>query len=449
MEDKTIYTNARNIRSVIRYLKRFKNTSLVIHLQDEALENPVFLNHLHDIALIHEAGIKIVIVAGAKKAINKALEKENISWTEKNGLRITEAAAVPFIKTASFDVANTIMTAFSAEKISAVIGNWVKARSKGVIDGFDYGLCGEIESLDLGSIQKVLDNNFIPIFPCLGWSSLGKPYNISSLHLAKEIAIALKAEKLFYLSNIDTLNIKNKFASFETSFDNKTSLENINAVNSIDLEKGLESNNLESKEKYILQIALDACKQKVERVHILDFALDGVIINELFSEQGSGLMIYESQYGAIRSMKREDIAPVLSLMRPFVEKGILLYRSEEEMKAIYEDFVVYEIDGAIRACAALHFYFDNDETKRQGEIAAIAVDENYTKTGIGFKLVAFLKEKAISNNMKSIFVLTTQTGDWFEKMGFAQAKIESLPQEKQKIIDKKRKSKIFRLDLSE
>ena len=148
-------------------------------------------------------------------------------------------------------------------------------------------------------------------------------------------------------------------------------------------------------------------------------------------------------------MKREDIAPVLSLMRPFVEKGILLYRSEEEMKAIYEDFVVYEIDGAIRACAALHFYFDNDETKRQGEIAAIAVDENYTKTGIGFKLVAFLKEKAISNNMKSIFVLTTQTGDWFEKMGFVQAKIESLPQEKQKIIDTKRKSKIFRLDLSE
>ena len=51
--------------------------------------------------------------------------------------------------------------------------------------------------------------------------------------------------------------------------------------------------------------------------------------------------------------------------------------------------------------------------------------------------------------MKSIFVLTTQTGDWFEKMGFAQARIESLPQEKQKIIDTKRETKMLRWELSE
>jgi amino-acid N-acetyltransferase len=191
-----------------------------------------------------------------------------------------------------------------------------------------------------------------------------------------------------------------------------------------------------------LNLALEACKKGLERVHLIDQRIDGVILNELFSELGSGLMIYDDNYGAIRPMDLEDVADVLSLMRPFVKKGILLERSEAQLKELHGDFVVYEIDGAIRACAALHVYGEE-----QGEIAAVVVDERYNKAGIGIKLIDFLKKKARSLGIASLFVLTTQTADWFEKQGFKPDILESIPLAKQEKIDKNRKSKVFRLEL--
>ena len=104
---------------------------------------------------------------------------------------------------AAFDVSNQIMTAFAGERKTSVIGNWVRARGKGVIDGFDYGTSGEIEKLQTDSIKTVLDNGFIPIFPCIGWSIAGKPYNISSIELSQQIAINLNADKLFFLVEIN------------------------------------------------------------------------------------------------------------------------------------------------------------------------------------------------------------------------------------------------------
>ena len=85
METPKILENAQNIRSVIRYLKRFKNTTFVIHLPDSILESSVFLNHISDIALIHNAGIRIVLVAGAKNRINGLLESAGILWQAKTG----------------------------------------------------------------------------------------------------------------------------------------------------------------------------------------------------------------------------------------------------------------------------------------------------------------------------------------------------------------------------
>ena len=435
METPKILENAQNIRSVIRYLKRFKNTTFVIHLPDSILESSVFLNHISDIALIHNAGIRIVLVAGAKKRINSLLESAGILWQEKDGLRVSGENAMPHIKMASFDVANSIMTALAAEKISAVIGNWVKARGKGIIDGFDYESCGEIDQVDLPSIHSVLENNFIPIFPCLGWSSSGRPYNISSIDLAKEIAIQLKSEKLFFLNDYELEEIFLEKKAHENESINALSVQNLEAILK-------ENRAIPIHAARLLNLALEACKKGLERVHLIDQRIDGVILNELFSELGSGLMIYDDNYGAIRSMDLEDVADVLSLMRPFVKKGILLERSEVQLKELHGDFVVYEIDGAIRACAALHVYGEE-----QGEIAAVVVDERYNKAGIGIKLIEFLKKKARGLGIASLFVLTTQTADWFEKQGFKPDILESIPFAKQEKIDKNRKSKVFRLEL--
>ena len=144
----TATKKAENVREVIRYLQKFKNALVVIYLDDKTIESPLFSSHIRDIALLHQAGLKVVIIPGARRRIDEVLNTNKITWTYRENIRIASAQAMPLIKMAAFDVSNTIMTSLAANSITAVIGNWVRARSKGIIDGFDYGTAGEIDRLE-------------------------------------------------------------------------------------------------------------------------------------------------------------------------------------------------------------------------------------------------------------------------------------------------------------
>ena len=102
--------------------------------------------------------------------------------------------------------------------------------------------------------------------------------------------------------------------------------------------------------------------------------------------------------------------------------------------------IVYEMDGSIKACAALHLYND-----KQAEIAAIAVDETCSHLGTGPKLVNYLLALAKEKKCTTVFVLTTQTADWFLQLGFKESTIDSLPLVRKNQWTEKRGSKVFRL----
>lgn len=439
--NKDLFThNAQRIRDVIRYIKRFKNATVVIHIDDRILESSLFTSHISDIAMMHEVGLKVIIVPGAKKRIDEVLTLNNVNWKNKDGFRITEENSIPLIKMAAFDVSNKIMTALSGNGLTALIGNWVRSRAKGIIEGFDYGICGEIDKIQIDALNTVLENGFIPIFPCIGWSASGKPYNISSIRLACETAICLKADKLFFLTPDYSITSK----EFNISSELPLSPEGcVPALNLEELDKFLlENENNKSPVMNLLKNGLETCKKGVARVHILDGQIDGTLPCEIFSDLGSGTMLYTSNYGGIRKMKIDDASYIIALMRPFIDRGILLNRTEQELQENFSDYIVYELDGAIRACASLKIYDD-----MQGEICAIAVDKTCSHMGIGPKLVFYLIEEAKRKNIKTVFVLTTQTSDWFEKIGFTADDIETLPDKRKSLWSKKRNSKLFRLNL--
>ena len=429
---------AERIRDVIRYIRRFKNATVVIYIDDALLASPLFTSHIRDICLIHEAGLQVLIVPGARNRIDQVLNEAKIEWSIKDGCRIADEDAMPLIKMAAFDVSNRIMTALAGEKRTAVIGNWVRARGKGVLNGVDFATSGEIDKLQDDAIQTVLDSGFIPIFPCIGWSQTGKPYNISSLSLAEQIASHLKADKLFFMMPDTEITSREFFIPEGIGL---SAEDCVPAMNLEELELFLEKNR--DKDKKVLQLlnlASSACKNGVSRVHILNGSIDGTLPCEIFSNLGSGTMIYKSDYGGIRDMTREDIPALLNLIRPFVEHGNLLPRTEAQLQEQFKNFIVYEMDGGIRACAALEPYSD-----AQMEIAAVAVDETCAHIGIGPKLIDFLIQRAKTRGAKCVFVLTTQTADWFERLGFVSASIDTLPEKRKAIWTPERGSKVFRL----
>ena len=434
----TTSKKAENVRDVIRYLQKFKNALLVIYLDDKTISSPLFSSHIRDIALLHQAGLQVVLIPGARRRIDEVLNNAKIKWSHNEGIRVTTADAMPLIKMAAFDVSNTVMTSLAANNITAVIGNWVRARGKGVLGGFDFGTAGEIDKLETEAIRTVLNDGFIPIFPCIGWNAAGHPYNISSMLLAKQVAMNLKADKLFFMLFNEEIcaqkySIPEGFALSETG--------NIPAMNLEEVDKFIEKNFTSGGEvKNILKAAQEACRAGVTRVHILNGNIDGVLPCEIFSGLGSGTMIYTGGYGKVRQMEQTDIPSVLAIMKPFVESGKLLSRTETQIAEGLQDYIVYELDGGIHACAALHFYDDG-----QAEIAAVAVDENYAHMGIGPKLIDTLISQAGEGGATSIFIMTTQTADWFEKLGFEEDKLESIPEERRKLWDSRRGSKVYRL----
>jgi amino-acid N-acetyltransferase len=191
-----------------------------------------------------------------------------------------------------------------------------------------------------------------------------------------------------------------------------------------------------------LKLALSASRAGVDRVHIIDGRKEGAVLKELFSNLGAGTMVYADEYESIRIFRSRDLPDVLRLMEPLMQQGILIRRNPEQIQEKKNDYAVLEIDGSIRACGALH-----DWGESQGEIAAIAIDPQYTDLGLGRKIVGFLVEKARKSRMSRVFALTVQSHDWFESLGFKETTIDSLPELKRKSYDEERRSKVFSLEI--
>ncbi len=423
------------IREVFTYSKRFRGATFVFRIDSDLLDEPMFPALIRDIALLHGSGIRTVLVVGAQSQIDEVLKRYGIGYEFAHGVRISSDEAIQFIKMAAFDVSNRVMTLLSSLKINALIGNWVKARSMGVRGGQDFKKTGVVKRVETELLTKVLEEGLIPLFPCIGWSGAGTPYNISSAELAYCVSVQLRADKLFFLNSFDGLGSSGLAVPQSAHITEDGRISRLSSAGAVEL---LQS-NMESENPNFEYIgyAVKACEGGVKRCHILDGRHDGVILKEIFSGLGSGIMIDGNTYESVRKMRPEDVTDIFRIMAPLAEEGILLKRSEREVLEQCEDYYVYEIDNTIHGCAALHSYGGG-----YGEIAAIAVDSSYAHLGIGRKLVSHIMEEARSSDFHRLFALTTQAIDWFEELGFCEGTIEDLPEKKKLLYDRKRNSKI-------
>ncbi len=429
------------IREVFTYINRFKNTVFVIKIGYEVIEDAYFPVLLKDLATLYNAGIRIIIIPGARKRIDEVCMQYGITSEFHDGVRITSEEAIPFVKMAAFDVSNRIMTGLAGLQINALVGNWIRAKGMGVIDGIDYQYTGEVDRVLIKPLQRVTDDLFVPIIPVIGWNPVGRPYNLSSDDIALKVAYAVGAEKLFFISTEGTLNVKD-FAvppSVVSAPDGR-----ISRMDEAAGEKFIAMNEGSLEALGTFQKALQGIKGGIKRVHMINSREGKGILAEIFSNLGVGTMVYKNEFDRIRAMKTKDIPEVLRLMQPFVQKGILIPRDKNALLENLETFVVYETDGLIHGCASL-----TEWDGRVGEIGAVAVDPEYEKLGIGRKLIMYLLASARERRFKKLFLLTTRTADWFESRGFRVGGLDDLPEKKRSTYNFSRNSQIMVLNLQE
>lgn len=428
------------LRQGFSYAHRYRNSVFVLKLDGTIIDHSQFPLLIKDIALLQQVGIRVVLIPGARERIDEIIERYGFSTEYHRGIRITTDKTIPFARMAAFDVSNRLMTGLAGQSVNAVVGNWVRAKSLGVIDGVDYQHTGTIERLLVEPVREVISMGMIPIFPCIGWNSAGKPYNLSSDELALQIAVALRAEKLFFVTTDDVLTTDR----FRTEGGNGISRDGtISRIDAATAGTFLELNSGMEEELFRIRLARRACSQGIHRVHILDGRKEGVVLQEIFSNQGVGTMVHTNLYESIRDMQASDVSDVLRIMDPYIEEGILVPRDKQSLQQEYNDFVVFDVDGIVHGCAALHPYEDG-----QAEIAAVAVDRKYQGSGIGGRLVSFLIERARGRGIKQLFVLTTRTADWFERNGFRRAGVDAIPERKRMQYNSTRNSSVLVYPLS-
>lgn len=432
------------IREVFGYMDRFKGQLFVLKIEDGLMDHPLFPVLMRDIALLHKAGIRIIIVPGTRNSIDAQLKAWEIESKFEGGVRLTSEEALPLIEQASLGVAQRIMSHLTASGLSGIQGNWVLARSLGVIEGVDYMRTGRIERIQRDILDQLLNEKFVPIIPPIGWNKLGQAYNISSTELATELCKYMQVGKLFFIGSENGIKLDGLATGKNTNYLEPTDSGVISALD-VDQAKellDLNGDKLNFAQKDYLQNAINACEAGANRVHLLSGEFQGSVLQEVFSARGDGTMVYANQYSSIRPANMEDIPDILRIMQDYIAKGYLVPRTQESISERLKDYVVYSIDNSIHGCGALHEFEDG-----MAEVAAIAVAANYRKSGIGDAIVRHLISVGRMKGYKKLFLLTTQALDWFYPFGFEDGSVEDLPKSKREHYNTKRKSRILVMPL--
>ncbi|MGP4952489.1 amino-acid N-acetyltransferase, partial [Psychrobacter sp. T6-1] len=209
-----------------------------------------------------------------------------------------------------------------------------------------------------------------------------------------------------------------------------------------EVDRFLRDRDLNQELCYFLHCASKACRQGVHRTHIISYAKNGALLEELFTRDGSGTLISHDPYEEIRRATIDDVIGLTELLAPLEEQGILVSRSRERLEQEIDNYSVIERDGMVLGCAALY-----PLSKDSAEVACVAVHSEYRNGSRGADLLAFLEQQARSHGLHKLFVLTTRTAHWFVEQGFEEVDADALPKERLEQYHNGRNSKVFQKTL--
>jgi len=402
------------LRGILQYVTRFRDKIFVIAIDGEILASDNFPNILLDIAVLRSLNIKVVLVHGAGSQIERTAVEHDIAISNSDGSGVVDAQTLQLSINVAIRLTNEIMEGLTQVDLRAAYANCIIAHPAGIIGGIDYQFSGKVEKVDTRCLELFLREQIVPVIPPLGFDGEGRTFRVNSDLVALEVASALHAAKLIFLSTHDGLVLDGQ---------------RIGQLVAAEVEEVLKKQrnqltpNLASK----LEHAAEASQYGIPRVHLLNGTINEALLAEIFSNGGIGTMIYSNEYEQIRRVYKKDVRAVISLIQQSIRNEELLRRTRAEILADIDDYWVLEIDRHIVGCVAMYPYPE----QKIAELACLYVSRSTENQGLGRKLMSFVETLAKQRGFNRLFALSTQAFVYLQqKGGFMEADADILPPER-------------------
>ncbi len=276
---------AQILTEALPYIKRFSGTTVVIKYGGNAIsEGPDSLDSfVEDVVLLNFVGIRVVVVHGGGPQIDALLTRLGHSSSFVGGLRVTDAETLESVKMVLLGQVNPLLVSRINQHgalgvgVSGADGSMVLCQPKSITHGF----VGEVIKVDASLLESLLVQGRIPVVASIGVGVDGQMYNVNADLVAAELAGALNAEKLVFLTNVEGIR--------SDASDPKSLLRQLRAF---ELQRLLESKAVQGGMIPKVEAALAAIGKGVHSVHLLDGRLPHALLLEVFTDQGIGTMLY-------------------------------------------------------------------------------------------------------------------------------------------------------------
>ena len=289
VERATILTEA------LPYIKKLRGQTIVIKYGGNAMVNEDLKQSvMDDITLLKYIGINPIVVHGGGPDINSMLKAVGKESTFVNGLRYTDDETMQYAQMVLIGKTNKEIVSILCGKgakaigISGIDGHLIEAEKLDVdADGnpVDIGYVGKIKNINTRVIEMLANDEYIPVIAPIGMGSDGQSYNINADTVASEIAVALKASKLMFLTDVGGVLEKDEQGQNHI----------IPVLSEKDVADCIESGIISGGMIPKIEGCLDTVRRGVNRAHIIDGRIPHSIILEIFTKNGIGTMIVKEK----------------------------------------------------------------------------------------------------------------------------------------------------------
>lgn len=280
-----IMKKAEVLIEALPYIQRFNRKIIVVKyggsaMVDEDLKKKV----IADVVLLKLTGFKPIIVHGGGKEISRWVAKSGMEPKFVNGLRVTDADTMEIAEMVLNRVNKSLVQMVQELGVKAV---GISGKDGGLLhvqkrysNGEDIGYVGEIDAVNPKVLYDLLENDYLPVVCPIGFDDKFDTFNINADDAACAIAKSMKAEKLAFLTDIEGVY---------RDFNDKSTL--ISELHLDEAERFISEGMVGGGMIPKLTNCIDALKEGVSRVHILDGRIPHCLLLEIFTNKGIGTAI--------------------------------------------------------------------------------------------------------------------------------------------------------------